>query len=214
MSTVSIRITSPQPIPPPPSVPLWQFKQSHRPLDSAQTLGSAPDVVILATGLGRFTVTKEWQLYIKDINHGMLPNNVWGLFGTAKAFCNADTDPRRNWIEGKDLGAGADPQFDKDRTCGLACHTGAVEGNYLRVTTFNGNFPPPMVINPETHPFLYFHATIIYRDGKVAPFPHGAPAWGYTRNVVLMPLVATHPILYPLSLLTRVTSYRLPYAEP
>src|SRR3990172_9992939 len=253
-STVSVRITTPQFIPPPePSpVPLWQFKQSHRPLESAQTLGSAPDVVVLATGLGRFTVTKEWQLYIRRINYNMQQKNVWGLFGKQKAFCNADADPRQNWIEGKDLGATAKPQFDKDRTCGLACHTGVEEfsalqaiknfgtlvkqtftlkhsfvsfkssfraladNNVLRVTMFDGRYSPPPLseINPRTHPWFYFHATIIYRDGKVAPFPAAAPApeWGYTRNVVLMPLVAIHPILYPLHLTTRVNSYRLPYS--
>ena len=216
MFNVQVKFTALPPPPPKPSpVPLWQFKQSPNPLSAAQTLGSAPDVVVLATGLGRVTVTREWQLHIRDINYGMLSNNVWMLFGTQKAFCNADSDPRQNWIEGKDLGATALPQFDKDRTCGLACHTGIVEGDYLRVTTFNGNYSPPPLseINPRTHPWLYFHATIVYRDGKVAPFPQAAPApeWGYTRNVVLMPLVATHPILYPLSLVTKVNSYRLPY---
>lgn len=213
------------PPPPPPSgdASLFQFLPSANPRESAQKLNSAPDVTVLFSGWGRVVLIKEWQLYLRKINPRMTANHVAALLGSNKAFTNntgfatfLNPTQRRNYI----TNATPDerlplPEFDKDRTCGFACHRAVVEGDFIRVTTLDGNHPPPSLSekNPGTHPHLYFHATLVYSGGSIRPFPNAAPApeWGYTRNVVLIPLVATHPIIYPRSLVIPATNYRLPY---
>jgi hypothetical protein len=214
------RVFVERPAPPPASVPLWQLHGALRPRATAQILGSAPDVWIFSEGQGRVTLTREWQFFIRDINPNMPINNVSGLLGTHKAFTNqtgfpteAGEPPRVNWILGEDLNAGSFPQFDKDRSCSFNCHTGTIIGELLQVETLDGNKPPPDVsqINPSSHPWLFFHATIVYKEGTVDPFPHGAPGWGISRPCVWMPLVATHALFVPVSNVTPISTYRLPY---
>jgi hypothetical protein len=194
------------------AVPLWQLKAAPAPRFAAKELGSAPDVVIFSTGYGRVNLTKEWQLFIRYINPNMKLGNVSALLGDAKAFTNGTGFPgKANYLLWEELDKGL-PQFDKDRSCSFACHTGVVEGNNLRLTIMDGNKPPPNDANPQTHPWLFFHATMVYDGGTVDAFPHGAPGWGLTRNCVWMPLVATHALFVPLTNVTSVSSYLLPYS--
>lgn len=209
-------------LPPPPPPPTgdsewWQLLQSTNPLSAAQRLGSAPNVVILSTGEGeRVQLTRLWQLALVAWNPNMRLNNVAALLGTHKAFTNNTGFPteegetrRANWIMNDDLEY-SNPAFDKVRSCALNCHKGIQVGSEVVLEIMNGNNPPPDV-NPQSHPHLFFHATVIYKGGTIGAFPKAMPAWGYERPVVLLPLVSTYAIRVPLTMVRRVESYRLPY---
>lgn len=206
--------------PPPPVVPLWRLGAAKNPREAAQTLGSAPDVFVLSAGEGRVKLTSEWQRFFIELNPGMTLGNISGLLGNHKAFTNGtgfatepDDPPRANFILGQNIAAPL-PEFDKDRSCSFACHTGVIEGEFLKLTTLNGNNPPPSItdINPASHPWFFFHATLVYKDGAVQAFPGAAPGWGIARNCVWIPLVTTHPVYVPLTMTTKVDRYLLPYS--
>lgn len=196
--------------------------------DAAQRLGENnhgfPDIIPLAEGVKRVELTQAWQLFIAAINPRMNKARVAGLLGDAVAFTNGtgfgDT-PRRNYLTGEDLNAQLLPTFDKVRTCGGACHTGVIVGDYLRLLTLDGNLQPPSIAdaNPLSHPHLFFHATIVYMSNNGVelsrvPFENKraiAPEWGYGFEVTMMPLVSCVPILVPLENVQRVSAYSLPY---
>lgn len=218
--------------PPPPVEPspvsgdLWQLLPSNGdgepdPRQAAQTLGSAPDIVVLRGEGAPVQLTKAWQLYLVALNPNMKRNNVSGLLGSKKALTNNSGFPtdkrpqkRANYILGEDLQYG-NPYFDKVRSCAYNCHQGVEVNGVVTFVTLDGNEPPPPIaeVNPRSHPHLFFHATIVYRDGIIDPFPKGAPAWGYTRNVVLMPFVSAHAVSLPVARVQRVSEYKLPYTR-
>lgn len=238
---------SPEPTPPPSEPPpdtgdLWQLLPSNgegepNPRKAAETLGSAPDIVVLRGSGEPVQLTKAWQLFLMALNPTMRPNNVAGLLGSNKAFTNSSGFPtpkrpqkRANYILGEALNYPY-PYFDKVRSCAYACHQGVEANGIVTFVTLDGNEPPPMregksqpqsvadirpddyLYNPRDHKHLFFHATIVYRDGVIDPFPKGAPAWGYTRNVVLMPLVSTYAVSLPVSRIQHVGEYKLPYTR-
>ena len=214
------------PQPPPVTGDLWQLFPSSgdgepNPRAVAQDLGSAPDIVVLQ-GVGERTqLTKAWQSYLVALNPNMRLNNIAGLLGSNKAFTNNTGFPtearpqrRANWITVEDTEY-ENPSFDKVRSCALNCHQGVEADGRVTFVTLNGNEPPPsiMAVNPQAHPWLFFHATLVYRDGVIGAFPKGAPAWEYDRNVVLLPLVSNYTVSLPVSRVRRVDSYRLPYTR-
>lgn len=218
---------------PPSSVPLWRMKYPSNPRDAATSAAQQqdqpshgfPDIIPLAEGVQRVQLTQAWQLYIAAINPRMDKRRVSGLLGDAVAFTNktgfGGSVPRRNYLIDEDLKANALPEFDKVRTCGGACHTGVIEGDMLRLLTLDGNLPPPNIaeVNPLSHPYLFFHATIVWMssDGEELarkPFVNKsapAPEWGYDFDVTLMPLVACVPIYRRMSDVEAVNEYTLPY---
>lgn len=223
----------PAPEPPSYGVPLWRMKYSDDPRqratedaqDQGQRSYGLPDIIPLADGVQRVELTQAWQLFIAAINPRMEKKRVASLLGDATAFTNktgfGGETPRRNYLTGENLTADALPMFDKVRTCGGACHTGVVEGNFLRLLTLDGNLQPPNIteVNPLSHPHLFFHAIIVWMSsngdeltrtpfvGKRAP----APEWGYDFDVTMMPLVSCVPIRVPLADVEQVSAYTLPY---
>lgn len=212
----------PTPTPTPSSGDLWQFLPSDNPREYLRnhpgTDGTA-DVVVLSEEPPDTQMTRAWQLFLLALNPGMQKNNIVSLIGTRKAFSNGTGFPTRagdpekaNWIDNtfRDYPV---PTLDKDRTCAFNYCTGVQTGSYVLITTLDGNAPPPDInlVNPITHPYLFFHCTIVKQDGRIRPFPNGAPAWGVNMNVVFLPLVSMRPIFYPLSRLRPVSEIRLPY---
>lgn len=220
---------------PTPSIPLWRMKPSTNPrdaaADAARRLGQKkhgfPDILPIGQGEGkRVDLTREWQLYLMAINPQMTTRDVSALLNYQVAFTNGtgfgkpDT-PYQNWILNQDTKPSNPlPQFDKVRTCAYACHTGVIVGDQLKLTTLDGNNPPPKIadVNPKSHPHLFFHATIVWMDvnnNELArvPFEQRAIAteWGYAFEVTMMPLVSCYDIYMPLDEVERVSAYSLPY---
>jgi len=203
----------------PSPVPLWQFLGGDNPRQYSIEHGvGTPDVLPLLSM--SMEITREWQWYIRAMNPGMAPEQASALLGDQKAFTNNNgfgnpDEPRANWILGENLTAPL-PKFPKVFTCGFACHTGREEGDELVVTTFNGNNPPPDInlINPGSHPWLFFHATVVKVSSTTEaryPFPNGQPTWGVNVPAVWMPLVSRFEVRYPLAKMRKVSGYVLPY---
>lgn len=225
---------------PPSSVPLWRMKPSTNPrdaaADAARRLGQKkhgfPDILPIGQGEGkRVDLTREWQLYLMAINPQMTTRDVSALLNYQVAFTNGtgfgkpDT-AYQNWVLNEDTNSKKPngdpllPQFDKVRTCAYACHTGVIVGDQLKLTTLDGNNPPPKIadVNPKSHPHLFFHATIVWMDvnnNELARVPFEqravALAWGYAFEVTIMPLVSCYDIYMPLDEVERVSAYSLPY---
>lgn len=225
---------------PPSSVPLWRMKPSTNPrdaaADAARRLGQKkhgfPDILPIGQGEGkRVDLTREWQLYLMDINPQMTTRDVSALLNYQVAFTNGTGFGKpdtvyQNWVLNEDTnskkpnGDSLLPQFDKVRTCAYACHTGVIVGDQLKLTTLDGNNPPPKIadVNPKSHPHLFFHATIVWMDvnnNELARVPFEqravAPEWGYAFEVTIMPLVSCYDIFMPLDEVERVSAYSLPY---
>jgi hypothetical protein len=220
---------------PTPAIPLWRMKPSTNPrdaaADAARRLGQKkhgfPDILPIGQGEGkRVDLTREWQLYLMAINPQMTARDVSAILNYQVAFTNGtgfgkpDT-PYQNWILNQDTKPSNPlPQFDKVRTCAYACHTGVIVGDQLKLTTLDGNNPPPKIadVNPKSHPHLFFHATIVWMDvnnNELARVPFEqravAPEWGYAFEVTIMPLVSCYDIFMPLDEVERVSAYSLPY---
>jgi len=208
-----ISLTFPDPVSSP--VPLWQFFGADNPRDYSIEHGvGTPDVLPLLDR--NMEITREWQWYIRALNPNMSAEQVSALLGPQKAFTNRDpSEPVADWILGENLSAQL-PKFPKVFTCGYNCHSGRAEGNELIVTTLNGNHPPPDagLVNPQSHPWFFFHATIVRVRNSIEsryPFPQGAAAWGYGQPYVYMPLVARFEVRVPLSSIRAVNVFFLPY---
>lgn len=213
--------------------PLFQFKPVSNPRITATQAAIAngeskhgfPDIIPLGVGEGpRVDLTREWQLFIADLNPNMTREKVSAFLSGAVAFTNKTSwgvgeTVYQNWLLNEDIEGGNPlPQFDKVRTCSYAIHSGVVEGGELVLNVLNGNLPPPMIseINPLSHPHLFFYATIVWMDtnGRElsrVPFQQRAKAWGHNFEVTVMPLVSKYQVRVPLSAVEAVPAYSLPF---
>lgn len=220
---------------PPSSVQLWRMKPRSNPRDAAtkaardqgQPKHGFPDIIPLAEGIQKVKLTRQWQMFIRSLNPNMTLQKVSALLAGRVAFTNGtswgsgeDDPPYQNWILGQNTNNPNNPlpELDKVRTCGYACHTGAVVGNELQLTVFDGNLPPPDIaeVNPLTFPHLFFYATIVWMDGNGrelsrVPFTQRARAWGHDFEVTVMPLVSMHVVRVALEYVEPVDSYQLPF---
>lgn len=228
--------------------PLWQQKEDAETdlwgggLRDCAT-GGCPAVFTLLTPRLKVPLTKDWQYYLIAINYNMTLENISLVLDKSLAFCNDSgfrSEPLRNYILGKDLtavtntGLPAYPKFDKDRTCSRSVLTGIEEGEYVRLTLFNGNLPPPMKpgkslpqriqdirlddykYNPREHRWMFMVAntvTSVRGGSSVAAFPRGARYdWtGDTNIYTFLPHVSRHSILYPKKYLKKVEKVESPY---
>lgn len=197
--------------------------------------GGCPAVFVLMEPNEKVELTQQWQYYLIAINYLMTLQHVADILDYALAFANGtgltkpDT-PRRNYILGVDLDARENPKFDKDRTCSRSVMSGVEVGDYLKITTFNGNNPPPLKagktyprsvaeINPDDylyHPknvtqrHLFFAANVVASkpggQSSVAPFPRGAiyPWTGDNLPYTWLPHVSRNTIYYPKSKLVKL----------
>lgn len=232
---IKIKIATPQPQIVRP--PLWMHKEDKDTdifdwsvRDCA--VGGCPAVFTLNEPMLKTKLDKHWQYYLIAMNYNMTLENVSLLLDFMLAFANGtgfgdDDDPRIDYILEKNPNSPL-PNFDKDRTCSRNVMTGFVVGDTLKVTTFNGNLPPPMkpgkslpqtkdqiniedyLYNPRDHRWMFVVANrVTTKPGNqtsVAPFPRGAtyPWTGDNYNYSFIPLVSRETIYYPLKYLTRV----------
>lgn len=212
--------------------PLWMVK--HQAFEGARR--NVPAIVNLLPQ--SMKLSREWQFYIRAINHAMTIQHVSAIFGYFKAFCNGTgfgdpSDPRKNFLLNKDLGPRIEfPQFDKIRTCIRATHTGEVSNDYLWLETMDGENPPLLkpgkrqprtldeiniedyLYNPRDHRCLFFAANNIGSSGNVTAFDHGGfYPWFQDgkRQVTWLPLVGTFPVRLHEDLVEQVTEIPSPY---
>lgn len=176
---------------------------------------------------------QQWQYFLYAINKGMTLGAIAACLGDTKALTNARED-KANYISGMNLDK-APPNLDKLRTFALNTHAGRVEGNMLRVTTLDGNNPPPLNPGwsyprsleevdlraykyiPQNHRYLFLDCTNIKSQSgggyKIGPWANGLErAWiGDGRPHTFFPLVSRYPILTPLSHWRAVTSFPSPF---
>lgn len=177
-------------------------------------------------------VTKmvQWvQELAFDLNPGM-PTDHGGfryLYDVRRAFSNGtgfdtvhqrneeDYAARKDFINKWDLDAREYPRFDKSRTCGGATIAGKVDGDSVIVETLKVGSPPgndriEILGYVLKHPWLFFHAVTVAGSSTntqeiVGKFPQNR------GNSVLVPLVTTTVVRYPLSWLEPVTRIADPY---
>jgi hypothetical protein len=168
-------------------------------------------------------LTQQWQYFIRAINYNMTPQKVAAIFGHFRAFANGTgfgdpNDPRKNYFTGENLDADEFPQLDKIRTCGRSVLTGTESEDSILVKTLDGNVPPALkpgkvyptdisrvsiedyVYTPRTHPWLFFVANNIQRDGETVPFSDdgGHYDWmGDNRPYTFLPHVSRWSVWYP-----------------
>lgn len=214
--------------------PLWMVK--HSAFTGSGVRSNVPAIVnLLAQSM---KITREWQFYIRAINHAMELRHVSAIFEYQKAFANGTGfgdagDPRRDYLLGENMTSKYDPQFDKHRTCIRATHTGEVSGDYLWLESMDGSNPPLLkpgkrqprtvgeididnyLYNPRDHRWLFFAANNIGSTGNVSAWDHGGfYPWFLDgqRQVTWLPLVGTFPVRIALSLVEVVTEVRSPYS--
>lgn len=238
--------------PPLPQTQLWMHKEDAESgifvgdsgvprLRKCAYDGGCPAVFVLMEPNEKVEITEQWQYYLIGINYLMTLQHVSDILDHALAFANGTGltkpgVPRRNYILGVNLdaederGNPALPKFDKDRTCSRSTMTGVEVGDYLKVTTLNGNLPPPLKagksyprsvaeINPDDylyHPknmtqrHLFFAANVVASKSggrsSVAPFPRGAiyPWTGDNLPYTWLPHVSRKIIYYPKSKLVKL----------
>ena len=207
-----------------PTEPTPQFYEFQpRPGESGQpdprwtiantNLTSAPDILKLSEDAPRVTFNREWQMYLKAINPNMSDRHVAQIMQTGRWGFNKTGIPgHANYIQSEELDK-PDPFTDKDRTFAYNIHAAVEDGDEIILTMFDGTKPPPPLseINPQTHPWMYLILTVVYRDGHIGPFPNGASVEGYAKEATLFPLVASHPVRYPLDKVRRVDAWKMPY---
>ena len=121
-------------------------------------------------------------------------------FTNGQGFGNSD-DPRANYISGENLDAEL-PKFPKTLICGGATVTGTVEGALLKVSTLSPDNLPTLEELIET-PWLYFHAVNSTWD-RITRFPQGTVAELDIYEPVLVPLIASRDVYYPLAWLDKL----------
>ena len=178
--TLRISIDISEPI---PTVPLWRYKDDIElwgavrdavDPNNPDSFAGAPAVFILHTTSVK--LTESWQTYLVNTNPSMQAQHVSALLGNAKAFSNGTGFPgRKNFIVNVDLDKNEFPRFDKSRTCARSIFTGRKDGDFLIPEMLDGTQSPPLaeVINPRTHPWLFFTANNISPGGSIFPFANG-----------------------------------------
>jgi len=213
---------------------IWNY--GNRPCAST----GCPAVFTLKEPNLKMQMDMNWQFYLRAINYNMTLENVFLLLDNQLAFANntgfdnLDNPGKKDYFFGR-TNYSELPRLDKDRTCSRNIVSGTIVGSYLKVTTLNGNNPPPLkpgksypqriqdvniddyLYNPKDHPWLFVVANrVTVKPGNqtsVAPFPRGAiyPWTGDNNNYSFMPLVSREEILYPLKHLSRVSVKPSPY---
>lgn len=195
--------------------------------DCAFELGGCPQVFVLLDV--SMIITRQWQYYIRAINYGMDIKRVSAIFGWFRAFANKTGfgqpgTPRKNYFLNEDLD-GEDLKFDKIRTCGRSVLTGTEHADSLLVNMLDGNKPPVLkpgkmypndisdvnvedyVYTPRTHPWFFFVANNIQRDGETVPLSDdgGHYDWmGDNRPYTFLPHVSRFTVWYPKSKLVKL----------
>lgn len=184
--------------------------------------GGCPAVQVLKGDPDIF-FDKQWQFFLYAINFGMPKMAIQNLTGNEKALTNAgDSDQAAMYITGENL-SNPPPRLDKLRTFVRNVHTGTEIGDFLKVKTFNGNYPPPLKagrsypetlsdINPDDYlimPKTHRHMFLVCNNVKavsggsiVFPFSNGIVYdWtGDNDPYVFFPLVSWFSdVLTPLS---------------
>ena len=118
-------------------------------------------------------------------------------FTNGQGFGNSN-DPRANYITGENIEAQL-PKFPKTLICGGATITGTIEGSLLKVYTL----PPEVPTLEELTPWSYFHA-VNSTSVRITRFPQGTVAEKGIYEPVLMPLIASKPVYYPLAWLDKL----------
>lgn len=175
-------------------------------------------------------LTKEWQMYLVAINHGMpRPNNISHIIGDGVAYCNrtgtGGKAHRRDYITMQNLDQ-RDPETDKTRSSGdakLHLSNGAV-------AMLDGTKPPPLkagfahpqntaeaynsidryVYTPQYYPEYFCANYTTGNDGNCHPWPNGAlyPWWkNGTEPVSFFFHVAKSTVTYPPTQWTDNTPY-------
>jgi|SRR5690349_12246693 len=224
---------------------LWMQKEDIDALGTVRSCASpgCPAVFTLNEPKTKVRLTKDWQFYLRAMNYNMTLGNVFLLLDDHLAFCNngagfnnLDNPGKRDYFFNR-TNYPEFPRFDKDRTCSRNLLAGEVVGDKLKVTTFNGNLPPPMkpgkalpqtlsqvniedyLYNPRDHRWMFVVANrVTTKPGNrtsVAPFPRGATySWtGDTNTYSFLPLVSTETILYPLKYLQKLDMSK-PFPSP
>ena len=206
--------------------PLWRHQDDVELEGAPRSCAACPQVFVFQES--RVKVGKDWQFFIRAINHHMTIQHISALYGYEKAFANRTgfgnpNDPRADYLKGEHLRY-PDPEFDKVRTCGRSVVTGRVSGTQLIVKVFDGRLPPPLkpgrsypqsvddirlddyLFNPREHRWLFFAANIINRKGETVPFDNGAMyAWtGDGRPYTWLPHISRFEVRYSLSNLVQV----------
>ena len=196
--------------------------------DCVDRLGGCPQVFILKDE--SFRLTQQWQYYVRAINYKMDPKRVAMIFDWLRAFSNGNAgfnkpgNPLKNYFTNEDLDAPEFPKLDKIRTCARSVMTGLESADDLLVTTLDGNDMPALkpgrvyptsidrvsiddyVYTPRTHPWLFFVANNIQRDGDTVPFSDdgGIYPWSAPRPVTYLPHVCRSSVWYPKSNLIKL----------
>lgn len=198
-------------------------------------IGGCPAVFVLLEPNLKTEMTKDWQYYLIAINYGMDLGDISAILDYRLAFANGTgltnpNTPRRDYILEKNLNARENPRLDKDRTCSRSILTGTEVGDYLKLTTMDGNNPPPMkpgksrpqtiaeirfedyLYNPRDNRemFLVANTVSVKAQGNtsVAPFPRGA-RYSWTNDnmpYTFVPHVSRQIIYYPLKNLRKVNA--------
>ena len=216
-----------------PPVQLYMHKEDRDAQGYLRSCAPCPAVWVLQDDPHTF-LSRQWQYYIRAINHNMTLENVYLLEDDHLAFTNHtgypnldDPGDRADYFFNRNLG-GKNVQMDKVRTTSRSVLTGVEDGNYLLVQTFDSRSLPPLkpgrsypqdisevdptayAIMPETHPWMFLVANIVNRREEVVQFPRGATyPWfeGGRTPVSFMPLISNHaygPVRYPLSRLAKL----------
>ena len=180
-----------------------------------------------------FELTQDWQeLWFELFCYGApsLPPNLaksrWrSLLDYEKAFSNGTgfndpDDSRADYINKENLNA-PNPETDKDRFCGGATLKGVVDGNDLVFEVMTEKKPEDAEVWPPTlewllaRPWLYFHATIVYKK-RIGMFPNGHQKNLKIFEPTLVPLVARSGYEYrcPMENLAPVSEIADPYCLP
>jgi len=182
---------------------------------------NVPEVFVM-NPIHKVKMTEDWQRLMWDLFLWGAPNVGTGeygmkkwteLYGCHRAFdnnngfeCKKDPPhgPFANYILRKDLGAPL-PAFDKPRVCGGATIRATLRDGKYWIDTLTKPIDIQQLIREPWH---YFHATTVHEDGTIGKFPQG------DGSPVLVPLVATEPVHYPIEYLERVDRIVDPYWIP
>lgn len=158
---------------------------------------------------GFFPLDEAWQWLWKDINPELSPRDWRALLQYQRAFTNQNGfdkpgDPRRDYINGRDLEAVDDqgnPAYPKMELllCGGAVVTGRAEGEWLWVDVLDGNQPPPSAAWVLAHPEFSFRAVSINPRGEINNLTQGGQ--GLAKRV---PIVSKYPVKFALNKVRRL----------
>lgn len=145
---------------------------------------------------------RDWQLLTFAMNPGMTGEHWRVLYEYDTAFCNGTGfnkpgSPRADYVNLRDLSA-RDPLWQNLTFCGGTVFTGTEAPPNLRLDMLDGFGPAPSLDWMLDHPWYFFDAITVYKDGHLNRFPQGGGARVY------VPLVGSGIATYPLAKLQRL----------